>query len=247
VGFAIEKIAATSLRETLTWGGAESEDYRYLIEQMQMLDTRMHAVWEVMETEASLVNFWVDSELDAGMYLRDLVLTGSPDLEEKLGIVSDEQLESMLREHLREDYQALADYFSLPYYEAQMVDPNELLSQNPLSQLFLPAMVAIRAQEAATRAEVRGTMLSAAVEFYRAENDTYPPSLGHLEPNYVPELPEDPFTGNSFVYTPTESGYLLYSAGPDMRDDGGSLLDDTGAFPERQDDILLHAEESRSP
>jgi len=90
-------------------------------------------------------------------------------------------------------------------------------------------------------------MLSAATEFYRAEHDSYPPSLDDLVPNYIPELPEDPFSGESFEYTPTESSYLLYSVGPDMRDDGGSLLDDTGAFPGRQGDILLHAEESPSP
>jgi len=90
-------------------------------------------------------------------------------------------------------------------------------------------------------------MLSAAVELYRSENDIYPASLGDLVPNYVPELPEDPFTGDSFVYAQTPSSYLLYSVGPDMLDDGGSFLDETGAFPERQGDILLHAEEIPSP
>ncbi len=247
VGFAIEGSVAEALRETLTWGGAESEDYRYLIAQLQALDTRMNTAWEVMETEASQVKSWIDWDLEAGTDFRSLVLTESPDLEEKLDTLSDEQLESMLEDSLREDHQTLVDYLALPYYEAQTVDLNELLSQNPLNEVLLPSMQPILAQEARTRAQVRGTMLSAAVELYRSENDTYPPSLGHLEPNYISELPEDPFTGNSFVYAPTESGYLLYSVGPDMRDDGGSLLDDTGAFTERQGDILLHAEVSPVP
>ena len=247
VGLAIGGSAAESLRETLTWGGVESEDYRFVIEQMQMQDTRMHTAWEVMETEASLVKSWVDSELEAGTDLRSLVLTGSPDLDEELDTVSDEELASMVGETLQKDYQNLADYFALPYYEAQTVDAAALLSENPMSQILLPAMASIPAQEARTRVQVRGTMLSAATEFYRAEHDSYPPSLDDLVPDYIPDLPEDPFSGESFVYTSTESGYLLYSVGPDMRDDGGSLLDDTGVFPERQGDILLHGEQIPSP
>jgi len=243
VEFAIMKVAAGSLRETLTWGGAASEDYRYLIEQMQTLDVQMNTAWEVMETEASLVKSWVDKELETGTDLRSLVLASSPDLEEKLGIVSDEQLASMVGETLQKDYLALADYFTLPYYEAQTIDPNELLSQSVMNQVLLPAMLAIPAQEARTRAEVRGTMLSAAIEFYRAEHDSYPPSLSDLAPNYISDLPEDPFSGEPFVYTPTESSYLLYSVGPDMRDDSGRPLDGSGAFPEREGDILLHGEE----
>ena len=237
VGFAIEKMAAGSLRESLAWGGAGAEDYRLLIEQMQMLDADPHTAWEVMVTEAGLVNSWVERELEAGVDLRELLLTGSPDLDEELNNVSDQQLESMLRTTLEEDYQALADYSALPYYEAQTVDAAALLSENPLTELVLPAMTSIPAQEARTRAEVRGTILAAAVELYGVANNTYPASLGDLVPNYLSALPEDPFSGESFGYGLTESGYVLYSVGPDMQDDGGLPLD-----ADQEGDILVHGD-----
>ncbi len=241
VGFAMGNVATESLRETLTWGGVESEDYRFVIEQMQMLETHMLTTWEVMETEVSLVTSWVERDLEAGVDVRGMLLTDHPHLREELDTVSDEQLESMLRDTLRGDYQDLVDYFALSYYEAQTLDAAAFLSENPLSRDLLPAMTAIPAQEAAARAQVRGTMLSAAIELYSAENTAYPASLGDLVPNYLSEMPEDPFSGDPFEYELTEWGYVLYSVGPDMQDDGGSPLGG-GVFADRMGDILIQDE-----
>ena len=242
VGFAIDKYAAQSLRETLTWGGAEYEGYRFLIEQMQTLDTRMHTTWEVMETEASLINSWLDKELEAGVDLRSMLEGDTPEMRGVLDNVSDEQIELMFRQAF-EMYQTLVDYFALPYYEARAVDLNPIISQNPISQVLdLPALATIHSQEAAARAEIRGTMLCAAIGLYGVENKVYPASLGELVPDYASELPEDPFSVQPFGYEITESSYLFYSVGPDMRDDGGSPLDGNSPFADREGDILMHGE-----
>jgi len=247
VGFAIQKLATASLRETLLWQGADPEQCAALIDYMQNMDAQMYSAGEMMEVEANMFPMWLDEQLEAGVDLLSLFEQAPSELREALNNVSEEQLRSVVRETVREDYLALVDYFALPYYEAQTVEPHSLLSDNPLSQSFLPATEAILAQEAATHTEVRGIMLSAAVELYRSENDTYPESLADLVPDYVPELPEDPFSGQPFEYAQTPSSYLLYSVGPDMLDDGGSPLDGSGSFPERQGDILLHGEDSPVP
>ena len=71
-----------------------------------------------------------------------------------------------------------------------------------------------------------GLMLSCALEAYRLEHGAYPKSLTELVTGgYLRKLPTDPFTTDKpFIYNPTDGGYLLYSIGPDMKDDGGAPL-----------------------
>ena len=51
----------------------------------------------------------------------------------------------------------------------------------------------------------------------------YPQTLAQLTPTYMTQIPVDPFgsANASLVYRKTEAAYLLYSIGPDGRDDGG--------------------------
>jgi hypothetical protein len=88
--------------------------------------------------------------------------------------------------------------------------------------LLLPAL------SAALRAEDRGNteyalvQLAAALAVYRAENGAYPEKLDALVPGVLPQLPADLFHGKPYIYQRDGEGYLLYSAGPNGDDDGGS-------------------------
>jgi hypothetical protein len=67
-----------------------------------------------------------------------------------------------------------------------------------------------------------GALLVLALELYRGEHGEYPEALSDLVPAYIEELPEDPFSGESFRYRPLEADYLLYGIGHDAEDDGGT-------------------------
>ena len=56
---------------------------------------------------------------------------------------------------------------------------------------------------------------------YRAETGEYPKTLAELSPAYLPEIPQDIFSSKPLIYRPTDSGYVLYSVGENMTDDGG--------------------------
>ncbi|HLV78928.1 MAG TPA: hypothetical protein VKT32_01565 [Chthonomonadaceae bacterium] len=61
---------------------------------------------------------------------------------------------------------------------------------------------------------------------YHAVYDHYPDALAQLVPAYLPSVPDDPFGGGANIplrYRVTGGGksFLLYSLGPDLRDDGG--------------------------
>jgi hypothetical protein len=56
---------------------------------------------------------------------------------------------------------------------------------------------------------------------YRNDRDRYPEQLAELVPKYLAKMPVDQFTGMMPIYRRTEAGYLLYSVGPNVTDEGG--------------------------
>ncbi len=70
--------------------------------------------------------------------------------------------------------------------------------------------------------------LAFALAGYRSDHGRYPPSLKDLSPAYIAEIPKDPFTGEDLHYRTPGAGYLLYSVGPNGRDDGGRNTADDG-------------------
>ena len=76
-------------------------------------------------------------------------------------------------------------------------------------------------------------------ELYRSAHGDYPASLDELAREFLPEIPPDPFTGNPFVYRVTHEGegFIVYSVGPNLTDDGGVSERDAG-----KDDISWERE-----
>ena len=63
-----------------------------------------------------------------------------------------------------------------------------------------------------------------AVMRYEKEKGQYPASLDELvEAGYLKKLPMDPYSDGPLVYRRTDSGFLLYSFGINLTDDGGKL------------------------
>jgi hypothetical protein len=80
-----------------------------------------------------------------------------------------------------------------------------------------------RVQMARDRSEQlqRNLYLAFALEAYHADHGTYPAKLNELAPKYIAAIPNDIFSGKPLIYRQAENGYLLYSVGPNCRDDDG--------------------------
>jgi hypothetical protein len=63
--------------------------------------------------------------------------------------------------------------------------------------------------------------LALTLDRFRNDEQRYPEQLEALVPKYLAKMPVDQFTGGSPIYRQTEAGYLLYSVGPNTKDDGG--------------------------
>ena len=87
------------------------------------------------------------------------------------------------------------------------------------------------------------TKLAFALAEYRARHGSYPAKLADLVPKYVAAVPQDIFSGGALHYTLQGDGYLLYSVGPNGKDDGGRNREDN---PERKLRLRRHRRPHRA-
>jgi hypothetical protein len=92
--------------------------------------------------------------------------------------------------------------------------------------LLLPATAKV--QTAADRGEQthHNLCIAFALAVYHREHGKYPEKLETLTPAYLPAGPQDLFTGGNLFYRPSDKGYLLYSVGPNGKDEQGHTSDD---------------------
>jgi hypothetical protein len=84
------------------------------------------------------------------------------------------------------------------------------------------------------------TQLAFALAGYRADHGGYPEKLADLAPQYIPGIAKDIFNNDADLrYARQADGYLLYSVGPNGRDDGGRGVDDHKKGDEGWDDIVV--------
>jgi len=81
----------------------------------------------------------------------------------------------------------------------------------------------------------RNLQVAFALAAYRSDKGSYPAKLDDLAPKYLTSIPDDLFSGKSLIYRQTEKGYLLYSVGPNGKDDEGRSGEDDPAG----DDIVV--------
>jgi hypothetical protein len=80
-----------------------------------------------------------------------------------------------------------------------------------------------------------------AIERYRlAHSGQLPPDLNSLTPQYLDEVPIDPFDGKPLRYQRRSKGYVIYSVGGDCKDDGGKETDDSSLSKEGYDITFVH-------
>ncbi|HET6428971.1 MAG TPA: hypothetical protein VFJ30_11200, partial [Phycisphaerae bacterium] len=80
--------------------------------------------------------------------------------------------------------------------------------------------------------------LAMALAAWKAEKGDWPGKLEELSPAYMKGIPADRFTEEPMVYKPQPGGYVLYSKGINMTDDGGL---DKRSGSARADDVAVWA------
>lgn len=81
---------------------------------------------------------------------------------------------------------------------------------------FLPVRPLVEEARAA-KATLESCRLVLALRLYRDRHGEWPERLDALAPEWLPEIPEDPFTGESFAYQREGNGWLVQAVHPDAR------------------------------
>lgn len=95
-----------------------------------------------------------------------------------------------------------------------------------LAIFFVHSMNKLEDKFAVNEVENALLLTALALQAYKGEHGAYPSSLTELTPNYLKALPADPFARTGPLhYQRSKKNYLLYSIGPDGKDDGGKPID----------------------
>jgi len=92
-----------------------------------------------------------------------------------------------------------------------------------MSAILLPGYGHCAAQRDNGVAEIAGSRIFLALHVYHHRFDSYPETLDELRAKLQWEIPKDIFSGKDFVYERQDKGFLLYSIGADLKDDGGRV------------------------
>ena len=90
-----------------------------------------------------------------------------------------------------------------------------------LLHTIIPGLARINTIELRNIAELRTARTGLAVERYRLAAGKLPETLSDLVPTYFETVPKDPYDGNEIRYKKLKTGFVVYSIGEDLSDDGG--------------------------
>ena len=115
----------------------------------------------------------------------------------------------------------------LPYRESKQEHESlrreweKLPAWDVATRILFPIYSRISARRDAVEAQLGACQIGLALNVYHQRFHRYPATLAELERTVGWPLPKDPFSGKAYVYRREGKDLLLYSWGPDLRDDGG--------------------------
>ncbi len=97
----------------------------------------------------------------------------------------------------------------------------QLSALHVVVKILAPALSRIAEIDLLCRTELDMARTAVAIERYRLAKGERPKDLGELIPDYLDQVPVDPYDEQPIRYRPDEIGYVLYSLGPDAQDNEG--------------------------
>ncbi len=220
VAYKVERISLSALGFRLKPESLTLTQWQILLSEWQRLMAGEQAhfdkviAMEMLLAQQTLISMLPQLESD--------VNATSGSLPEWLGILPYVRIALPELEKLSEESQA---YLQQPAHHLSLWkelrhNHSEIVSNNPFARSVLIDVPALIYRFREHQTILRGFYQHLALQAYYAEQGHYPEELSALVPKWLPALPDDPFTGQSFAYHPAGKSYALYSLGLNQRDDG---------------------------
>jgi hypothetical protein len=123
-----------------------------------------------------------------------------------------------------DEMQRQIDLSSIPYrlVRARHLDREPKFGNYDLmASLLVPSYGKAIVRRDETVAEIDGDKILLALTAYKDRCNSYPASLDELHKKLGWAIPNDIFSGEDYRYRRVGKGFLLYSIGPNLKDDGG--------------------------
>jgi hypothetical protein len=93
-----------------------------------------------------------------------------------------------------------------------------------LTRIVAPSLGRAFETVARLRAGDDSARVAVAMTRYRLDHGKMPTTISELVPEYLEEVPKDPFDGKDLRLVVKNNQYLIYSVGPDLVDDHGKKI-----------------------
>jgi hypothetical protein len=221
-GYHIQGIGARPLCDMFQAPGVSAEQCRIIMNRLQATEARVARIADAVMAEADGFDYYLQQapspeELHAMLLLQTQYDGPGTKFAKSLTPQQCPEWYSQIPKAIR----GAAPLFDTPVYQFKKGELHPFVSANPISERILEVYYKVPEVEARGKALRSGPLLVAAIEAYHHENGSYPDSLDALAPSLLSGLPNDPFTGSPFHYQRQGNRFRLYSAGTNMRDDGG--------------------------
>jgi len=130
---------------------------------------------------------------------------------------------SLMQEHI--DAMNLPSDERLLVFDSIQEDVNSGKRGSLLTRLIWPSQARILQSDTRCTAQALTAQTAIAIERYRRVEGYPPESLENLVPVYLESVPKDPFDGRNLRYITREKGFVVYSIGDDLTDNGGAERD----------------------
>lgn len=118
----------------------------------------------------------------------------------------------------------MTKFMEAPYYIVPMSEGRRIVDNIPqwniIARMLVPTLsnVQIRIAHLMAQAELTGTAMS--LMRHKVAHGGFPATLPECDAKFLPAQPVDPFSGKSLLYRQEGNGFVLYSIGGNMKDDG---------------------------
>jgi hypothetical protein len=126
----------------------------------------------------------------------------------------------------RQTMVSVRDAVSKPYAEGDAILAHTGPPDGLLTRIIVPAFNRFLLQDNLAVTHHVEAQTAIALTRYRFTHGAFPAKLEALVPDYLDDLPVDPFDGKPLRFVSKPEKFLIYSIGPDGKDDGGSPYDE---------------------
>jgi ABC-type transport system involved in multi-copper enzyme maturation permease subunit len=202
--------------------------------QGQPTESELEALQRLLEDEQTqpLLLIGLRGERAIMDRLLESLQNGQTDFKKMEGIWG-QGIAGLLSGSLKNSRATLLDYLTDIVEGAKLPDDKQAaefkrlessIGPGPSTTRFMgPSVIRISTGFQRNKAMLGCTIVAVAVERYRLQHGHWPDSLSDLSPNLIEKIPMDPYLGKPLRYRRLADGVVIYSVGPDGKDDGGKI------------------------